>query len=203
MKYLFLALSLCISVSSFADKKKTKEKNNKTAISKSNAGSGDDGSMVTANTNMQTSDNYKNKLESTRIESPLFNFKCRDTKNRSIDQNTFNDKNLIIMLYNPDCGHCMEVAHKILENLESMPNTHWILMSGENTEPVVPEFMRSVGINEEDSRITLALIDKETTEAIFEYNGIPQVMVYGEQRTLRKVFYKDIDLNEFTKLFDR
>lgn len=199
MKYLLLSISLLIGFTCFADKKKSKPKTN---VVKKTEESSSDGTMVTANTEMQTSDNYKNKLENTRIDAPLFAFKCSDIKNTTIDQDKFNDRNLVVMLYNPDCGHCMEVARKILEILPEHKDTRLLLMSGENTTPAIPEFMKTLGISEDSENITIALISKETTEAIFEYNGIPQVMVYGQERLLRKVYYKDIDILDFSKLLE-
>jgi thiol-disulfide isomerase/thioredoxin len=201
MKYLLLSAFLFFSMSVMADKKKSKNKKAVPAVIKSSSSAdGSEPTMVTVSSEMQSSDSFVGHLEATRIEAPLFNFKGRDWRGKAIGTEDFHSKNLIVMLYNPDCGHCMEVAGQILNNLESMPNTQVLLISGEATAGAIPEFMKTVGIDSADTRFTIGLIDKVTTEEIFEYNGIPQVMIYTNGNLLRKVYYRGVNMAEIKKI---
>jgi GDPmannose 4,6-dehydratase len=58
----------------------------------------------------------------------------------------------------------------------------------------VKDFINEAGITD-DVPMTVSVEMANMTKKIFEYKGIPQVMVYNQHKILQQTFYKKVDID--------
>ncbi len=194
MRYLLFTALMLINLVGYADKKKDAKKSEKKTETKSK-----ESKTVTSG----NEPNFHSKLEYNQPGSPLFELKGSNINGEEITLESIPAGNLIVMLYNPDCGHCLEESKKLRDNMAKFPETQILFLSGHNTAPIVPDFMKQIENPDGSSNLMFATIDQSLTDQIFDYNGIPQIMVYNANHTLEKIFYKNADISEITNLLNR
>jgi hypothetical protein len=104
-------------------------------------------------------------------------------------------KNLVVMLFNPTCDHCYKQAYKFIRNIKNFSNTQFVLLTGDAMQPYYLEFCLNAGYSKEPE-VIIAFDTFGETPFIFAEKGIPQIMAYGIDKKLRKVFYKEADVEE-------
>jgi thiol-disulfide isomerase/thioredoxin len=104
-----------------------------------------------------------------------------------------NDKNVVMMIFNPLCGHCQEEGMAIMQSLAAFPNTQFLFVTSDQRAEDIPAFKKA--INYVPNKQVLILSDVNyVTSNYFAYNGLPQVMVYGKDKKLIDVYYKEIPI---------
>jgi thiol-disulfide isomerase/thioredoxin len=116
--------------------------------------------------------------------------------------NANKDKNIILMLFNPSCGHCIDQTKLFIKNMADFNDCQFILSTGENMFEYLPQFAKSVGYTQNTDMIVGVDVDYATT-AIFAFEGIPQIMIYDKQRKLVDVFYKDTSIQKIKNALKR
>jgi hypothetical protein len=129
------------------------------------------------------------------IGAPLFDFSVLTSKetvftNKDIPKNN----SFILMLFNPGCGHCIATTNALKYKIKEFKNTTILLVTGNNLFNNLQEFIKDAGLTA-DIPITVAAEMGDMTKKIFEYKGIPQVMVYNKNKILQQTFYKEVDID--------
>jgi thiol-disulfide isomerase/thioredoxin len=116
------------------------------------------------------------------------------SQNMMFDTSLPANKPVILVLFNPSCGHCVESAIKVRENMANFKNCTFLYLTAINQLERIPGFVRDAGI-ENEKNIIVAADNCDVTSKIFMYNGIPQIMVYNAKHKLQNIFYKEINMD--------
>ncbi|MFZ4751701.1 MAG: TlpA family protein disulfide reductase [Chitinophagaceae bacterium] len=103
-------------------------------------------------------------------------------------------KPVVLVLFNPSCGHCAEVAQKIKAQINQFLDVQFVFITGLNLLGELKTFAESTGIQDQKN-IIVSADNSDVTKEIFEYKGIPQIMVYNKDHFLQKTFYKEVEMD--------
>jgi hypothetical protein len=123
----------------------------------------------------------------------------------SADEKVYSDSNLrahtplILVLFNPTCGHCMEVAVAMKTRIQEMAGVEIVFLAGSNLLPELPQFIQQTRMTGMPN-VYIGIDQSDVTKQLFEYNGIPQIMVYNQSHVLLKTYYKQMNLDEIIRL---
>lgn len=179
MKLLFLCLLSCISLVSFSQKKKKRlSLEEQVAIAK-----------------IQEQEAKKNVQKPLTLEGarlPKFNV-LSSKEQLFFDTSAAPNKPLIMALFNPGCDHCMKTLQDFYKNLPRFADATIVFVTGNNLWGELKNFLDLAKVNLVGIQNLIVSADhSDVLKDLFEYNGIPQVMVYNREKILQKVYYKDI-----------
>jgi peroxiredoxin len=105
------------------------------------------------------------------------------------------NKNLVLMILNLTCGHCVEQTALFLKEQKKFPNTFFLLVSAPNMKDYYAQFCRETGfVPQENMMVTFDM--SRTIDTVFQYKGLPQLMIYGEDKKLKTIFHKDTKIEK-------
>ncbi len=105
----------------------------------------------------------------------------RTITNADLDPN----KNLLLMFFNPTCGHCEEQTLSFEENKELFKNTQIILIGSPDVGEYMNEFATRTHLNEHPE-ILLGLDYDNLISKAYLYFSLPQLCIYGKDDKLIK-----------------
>jgi thioredoxin-related protein len=126
------------------------------------------------------------------VPLPLFNVLNLDSSISNTAQIP-NDKNVVLVLFNPTCGHCQTVGKNIKDSIKKFTNTHFIFVAGLPTFTFFKEFTEFTNLKSAEN-ISIGGDYSNITPSIFAFNGIPQIMIYDENKKLKEIIYKEISI---------
>lgn len=97
------------------------------------------------------------------------------------------DKNLIVMLFNPTCGHCEEQTELFQKNIGQLRNTQLLLVAVPAMGPYLNNFYQKFHLNEYP-QIWMGLDYDNLVPKTFLYYSLPQLNVYDKDKKLLKIF---------------
>jgi thiol-disulfide isomerase/thioredoxin len=116
----------------------------------------------------------------------------------NIDKN----KDALLVLFNPGCEHCMDFTKMIIKNIDSFPNTQFVFVAGDKTFPYLAKFVENVKYVKHP-QIVIGIDIDYITPTIFAYEGIPQIMIYGKDKKLIDVIYKEATIKKLQTILNR
>lgn len=99
-------------------------------------------------------------------------------------------KPVLLVLFNPSCGHCQTLLEQIRDNIALFENVNIVFLTGKPLQSVLPNYVVNVGVDKME-QINVASDNSDITLKIFEYYGIPQIMLYNKEHKLEFMYYKD------------
>lgn len=105
---------------------------------------------------------------------------------------------ILLILFNPGCSHCMDMAKKVNDSIASFKNTTIIFLCGEEVYHLIPEFLEASELKNTD-RVIYAMDNSMMTTQIFEFKGIPQIMMYNRKRRLQHIYYLNANVNDMVR----
>ena len=97
---------------------------------------------------------------------------------------------VLMVLFNPSCGHCQKLLEQIRDNISLFKNINIVFLTGKPLKEVLPNYVVNVKVDK--MKEIMVVSDKEDiTIKIFEYFGIPQIMLYNKEHKLEFMYYKD------------
>lgn len=123
----------------------------------------------------------------------------------SADEKLFADSNLrtntpiLLVLFNPSCGHCMEVAVNIKARIQELAGAEIVFLTGSNLLTELPSFIQQTRMSGMPN-VHIGIDYTDVSKQLFEYNGIPQIMVYNRSHVLLKTYYKQLNIDEVVRL---
>lgn len=103
-------------------------------------------------------------------------------------------KPFVLMLFNPQCDHCGVAAKGIKEQMADLQDCTFVLMTGNNLLEYIPKFVSQYGIDNIPN-MHIGIDNSGADKQLFEYKGIPQVMIYNQEHKLQKTFYVNIPVD--------
>lgn len=103
-------------------------------------------------------------------------------------------KNVLVMMYNPTCGHCQEETILFKSNLDAFKNTEVILMADSVMKEYIDFFNSSTKVFDTPELIML-LDHYGFINRTFTYKALPQINIYNKDRKLVKIFTGDTPID--------
>lgn len=174
-----LLIILCLMGSvliTFAQKKK---KNNK---------------EVTTTTKADTCTNYK------EVGAPMPPLRAMHLlgKNAGAEIYTSKDipakKNVLVMMYNPTCGHCQEETMMFMKNLDAFKNTEVLLLADTVMREYIDFFNNTTKVFD-TPELKMLLDQSGFIKNTFTYSALPQINIYNKDKKLVKTFISDTPID--------
>lgn len=172
---IIIGLMGCVFIT-FAQKKK---KNNK---------------ETTATTQSDSATNYK------EIGAPMPPIRATLMKGKNLGnelfttQNISAKKNVLVMMYNPTCGHCQEETILFKNNMDAFKNTEVILMADTVMKEYIDFFQSSTKVFDSPD-LKMVLDQCGFIKKTFTYQSLPQINLYNKDRKLVKIFTGDTPID--------
>lgn len=129
-----------------------------------------------------------NKIDYKQLGTPMPPLRIVTQERKSItDAMVKNDANLIVMMFNPTCGHCEDMTRAMEENIFLFKKTNIVLVAAANMFDNLEFFKKNVKANQFPS-IKVGVDSSQFIDQSFNYNGLPQVNIYDHDRKLIKTF---------------
>jgi hypothetical protein len=113
-------------------------------------------------------------------------------------KNFHNKHNFFLFMFNPTCGHCINMAKLVCANPEIFKQNKIAFMAGPQMFPYLNNFYQSTGIGEHPE-ITVGVDSAYTIEKIYSYKMLPQLNIYDKNNKLITIMYSDIPLDSLKK----
>ncbi|HXS37564.1 MAG TPA: hypothetical protein VN721_12750 [Flavipsychrobacter sp.] len=142
----------------------------------------------------QTSDNQNNSdspqpgSEYKTIGAPLPELRIITSKNQEITNKTVKNKaNLIVMLFNPTCGHCEDETAMLEKNMFLFKKSKLLMAAAPMMGPYLETFEHTYKPNEYP-QILIGIDSNHLIDKTFLYQALPQLNIYDKDRKLIKIF---------------
>jgi hypothetical protein len=106
-----------------------------------------------------------------------------------------NNANLLVMIFNPTCGHCAVMTDTLEHYIYLFKKTKILMVTGQNMGTYLEDFESEHNTNQYPTMI-IGLDSSNFTRKIFLYNQLPQINIYDKNRKLIKIFQGDISIDE-------
>lgn len=109
-----------------------------------------------------------------------------------------NGNNFVVMIFNPLCNHCEEVAFLLEKNVNFFQKNKIILLANKAMEFYIPNFAERHHV----ARYPCMYIGYDTSGFIdntFLYETLPQLNIYSAQRKLIRTFSGDVHIDSLKK----
>lgn len=110
------------------------------------------------------------------------------------DQLVKKNKPFVLILFNPACGHCTDAIEHFVAAKEKFEGIPIIFITGSNLYGEIKKCALDTKSAELKSMV-IAADNSEVTKQLFEYKGIPQVMIYDQHQILQSKYYINIPIN--------
>jgi thiol-disulfide isomerase/thioredoxin len=120
-------------------------------------------------------------------------------KPRILTEKDFDNKgNLMVMMFNPTCGHCEDQTDQIARNAtlftEGGKDTRVILMANMNMRTYLPDFIKNHKVNQFPV-FTIGMDSADFIKESFLYSSLPQINIYDQNRKLLKIFTGEVRMD--------
>jgi thiol-disulfide isomerase/thioredoxin len=144
------------------------------------------------------------KLENTRsrkisIDNRLKSLPpCRffDLNNIPVLLNEIADKKTLLIVFNPDCEHCVFEIRQISNHLEDLPDTEIIMITTVQNN-ITREFMVKEGLDS-IPRIKILRCEPVVFKEVFGTMPFPTVFIYGRNKKLLRILKGEVNIELIT-----
>jgi hypothetical protein len=138
-------------------------------------------------------DNYK------LVGAPLPEMRLFDTARKEYTEKSFDSNhNLFLFMFNPTCGHCINMAKLVGENYKVFKKNDIVFMAGPQMLSYLNSFYQATKIGNYPE-IVVGVDSAFAVEKIYNYHTLPQLNIYNKERKLIKTFQGDIPLDSLKK----
>lgn len=110
---------------------------------------------------------------------------------------------VLLVLFNPGCGHCKDIVTNVKSNLGMFKEANIIFMAGQPLQGQLHKFVGEMKMDKIEE-IVVAGDANGVIDQLFEYNGIPQIMIYNREHKLEHIYYKEASLIDIqNKMYKR
>jgi hypothetical protein len=144
------------------------------------------------------SDEPKVNFDYKQIDAPLPKFEIIDYMDQNITKNVLEAKSkLVLMMFNPVCGHCEDQTKMFLQHLDStFINTNFLLIASSVQRSNLSYFNTNVQFSGHSPRLVVGIDSAKVIDKLYHYVELPQINIY-DAKTLRleKTFngYRTLD----------
>lgn len=109
-----------------------------------------------------------------------------------------NGSNLFVMMFNPTCSHCEDVAFMIEKNMDALKKNKVVLLANKLMDLYIPDFAQRHHI----ARYPNMHIGYDSSGFIdntFLYQPLPQINIYDADHNLIKIFCGEVPMDTLKK----
>ncbi|PQJ09195.1 hypothetical protein CJD36_020635 [Flavipsychrobacter stenotrophus] len=106
-----------------------------------------------------------------------------------------NGANLLVMLFNPQCGHCEDQAELLVKNIGVFKQSKLVMMVVPEMGIYLPNFIRSFRLNEHPEVIKVGVDSGGFIKNTFLYQTLPQINIYNSDRRLIKTYSGGVSMD--------
>lgn len=106
-----------------------------------------------------------------------------------------NGANLLVMLFNPQCGHCEDQAELLVKNIGVFKQSKLVMMVVPEMGIYLPNFIRSFRLSAYPDVIKVGVDSGEFIKNTFLYQALPQINIYNSDRKLIKTYSGGVSMD--------
>jgi len=112
-----------------------------------------------------------------------------------------NDANLIVMMFNPTCGHCQEQTLMMGRSDEWFKKTKVVLLATLTMKPYLQDFATFTEPSAH-SYMHLGVDSTDFINNIFLYQSLPQINIYDHERKLLKTYTSNVPMDTLKQFIE-
>jgi hypothetical protein len=106
------------------------------------------------------------------------------------------DHSLLVILFNPTCDHCVKACKTLLQHQASLMQTTVLFMCIKDYWADLPLFIKDADLHvEKNPQFIVSADHSDIAKDLFNYNGIPQIMIYNKEKVLQKILYQQVNMD--------
>ncbi len=106
-----------------------------------------------------------------------------------------NKANLLVMMFNPLCGHCEDQAELLVKNMDVFKRSKLVMMVAPDMKAYLPNFCNSFHLNDHPRTIKVGVDSSGFIKNAFLYRALPQINIYNSDRKLIKTYCGGISID--------
>ena len=112
-------------------------------------------------------------------------------------ENLRKKKSVIIMVFSPDCDHCVHATEDLIININSLKNTEIILASSLSFESV-KRFYKELHLSAYKN-IHVGYDSKRFLSSFYEVKSFPSIFLYNKKGNFKEAFEGDVSFEKIAK----
>lgn len=136
-----------------------------------------------------------------QLGSPMPPIRLVTSKGVITQSDVANNANLLVMLFNPTCGHCQEETILLAKNIYLFKKTKALLMASENMQEYLSVFEAETHVSEYPT-LQMGLDSAKFIDKTFRYMDLPQINIYDKDRKLVRIFNGDTPLDSLKQYIE-
>jgi len=126
-----------------------------------------------------------------------------------VDRNTkeYTEKDInpsghfFLVLFNPTCSHCMDMAKLFGTHEEAFKNNTVIFVAARDMMPYFDHFYEGSGAGNYKN-ITIGVDSSDIVNNLYRYGNLPQVNIYDKNKKLVRIFSGETPLDSLVRYAD-
>jgi thiol-disulfide isomerase/thioredoxin len=158
--------------------------------------------LIAAGINAQNKDEQNAASIYKEIGAPLppLHIVCKD--NKIITEKDLKDnKHLFLIMFNPTCGHCINMTDSITSNIKDFKHNKIVFMAALPAADFLESFYTQTHILDYP-QLQVGYDSASAVDKLFDYKTLPQINIYDKDRKLVKTYNADIPLDSLKQYVD-
>ena len=109
-----------------------------------------------------------------------------------------NGHHLFIFLFNPTCGHCIDMGKLMGDNRTAFSKEKVLFLAGAQMMPYLKSFYEATNLGQAPE-MKVGIDSAKTVDNLYYYRTLPQINIYDKNNRLVKIFYGDTPLDSLKK----
>ncbi len=119
-----------------------------------------------------------------QISAPIPAFSIETSDGHFHSEKDIPAKSAIVVLFNPTCDHCQDLAKDIVKHKEKFEAISLVFIGAKDMKPYLDDFIKATGLKQ----LPHAIVGADRSDVIYqlyEFKALPQTNVYTEKHTLK------------------
>lgn len=117
------------------------------------------------------------------------------------DKELRNGANLLVMMFNPTCSHCEEMTFTLEKNKNLFHQSKIVLLATPVMNIYVPDYAQRHHVDQLPF-MYIGFDSSGFVDKTFLYQSLPQINIYGKDRTLIRTFTGDVPIDSLSRYID-
>ena len=99
-----------------------------------------------------------------------------------------NKSPLLVMIFNPNCGHCEDQAERIMKRIDMFRRSKLVMITDTMNNVYLPHFIQAFGLDKHKDVVTVGADLNGFIKEAYLYQALPQICIYDKDRKLVRNF---------------
>ena len=137
----------------------------------------------------------------TESAEPMRKKRKADEKIYLTNEDVDNDGNLFVMMFNPTCSHCEDMAALLRNNISLFKKTQIVLQANPGMAQYIPDFVNRQHLNDYPT-FHVGSDSADFINKIYLFQMLPQINIYDHDRKLIKTYNGEVPVDSLKKYID-